>query len=234
MNIVELNQFLKLRLPEVEKILPWMNTQSLNMVYAWRGVGKTHFALGVAYAIATGGRFLNWEVTRPRKVLYLDGEMSANSMQDRLREISKDNLESNPDGCFRLLTPDLQNDLLPDLSSESGQKIIDNIILDSEVIIVDNISSWVRGVGRENEAESWIPIQQWALKHRRLGRSILFIHHSGKNGNQRGTSKREDILDTVICLKRPVDYKKEDGCVFELHFEKSRHISVKLSVISYV
>ena len=52
----------------------------------------------------------------------------------------------------------------------------------------------------------------------------MFIHHSGKDGNQRGTSKREDILDTVISLKSPIDYHSSQGARFEVHFEKARHL----------
>ena len=57
---------------------------------------------------------------------------------------------------------------------------------------------------------------------RAKGVSVLFVHHANKNGSARGTSKREDILDTVINLKRPVGYTAQDGAVFEVHFEKSR------------
>jgi len=45
-----------------------------------------------------------------------------------------------------------------------------------------------------------------------------------KGGQQRGTSRREDVLDTVIALRRPVDYKPDQGAVFEIHFEKARGI----------
>ena len=51
---------------------------------------------------------------------------------------------------------------------------------------------------------------------------MLFIHHAGKSGTQRGTSRKEDVLDTVIGLRRPPDYSADQGCRFELHFEKSR------------
>jgi hypothetical protein len=88
--------------------------------------------------------------------------------------------------------------------------------------VIDNLSSLARSGGRENDAESWLPIQPWALRQRQQGRSVLFIHHSGKGGAQRGTSKREDILDTVISLKRPAEYNPADGAVFEVHFEKTR------------
>ena len=37
-------------------------------------------------------------------------------------------------------------------------------------------------------------------------------------------SKREDILDTVLSLKRPDDYEPTEGARFEVHFEKCRGI----------
>ena len=48
------------------------------------------------------------------------------------------------------------------------------------------------------------------------------MHHSGKGGQQRGTSRREDVLDTVVALRRPSDYRPDEGARFEAHFEKSR------------
>jgi len=50
------------------------------------------------------------------------------------------------------------------------------------------------------------------------------MHHSGKSGQQRGTSRKEDILNVVINLKHPVDYSPDMGAYFELHFEKGREL----------
>ena len=66
------------------------------------------------------------------------------------------------------------------------------------------------------------PVQAWALSLRRARKSVVLIHHGGKSGSQRGTSKKEDILDTVIALRRPPDYSAAQGARFELHFEKNR------------
>ena len=65
-------------------------------------------------------------------------------------------------------------------------------------------------------------MQAWILGLRRRGISVLLIHHAGKGGMQRGTSRREDVLDTTIQLKRPKDYEPEDGARFEVHFTKHR------------
>lgn len=66
------------------------------------------------------------------------------------------------------------------------------------------------------------PVQAWCLAMRRMGKSVLLIHHDGKNGGQRGTSKKEDVADTVVSLRRPPDYQAEQGARFEIHFTKSR------------
>ena len=55
-----------------------------------------------------------------------------------------------------------------------------------------------------------------------MGISVLFIHHAGKGGQQRGTSRREDVLDTVIAMRKPADFNPGDGAYFEIHFEKAR------------
>ncbi len=66
-------------------------------------------------------------------------------------------------------------------------------------------------------------MQNWLLKLRRQGIAVLLVHHAGTNGRQRGTSRREDALDTVIALRRPEDYSPEQGARFEVHFEKLRN-----------
>ena len=48
------------------------------------------------------------------------------------------------------------------------------------------------------------------------------IHHAGKSGNQRGTSKREDLLSFVLNLKIPSDYSPEQGLRVEAILEKKR------------
>jgi putative DNA primase/helicase len=53
-------------------------------------------------------------------------------------------------------------------------------------------------------------------------RGVAVVHHAGVNGRQRGTSRREDTLDTVIALRRPSDYLATQGARFEVHFEKGR------------
>ena len=171
------------------------------MIYAPRGVGKTHVALGIAHAVTSLTPFLGWHIPKARSVLYLDGEMPATLMQERLAAIINSS-KANLIAPFKLLTPDLQNGPMPDLATHKGQLTLEPYVEGIDLIIVDNISTLCRS-SKENEADSWLPVQEWALKMRASGKSILFIHHAGKGGNQRGTSKREDILDYRYAFKAP-------------------------------
>lgn len=211
-------------LPPLEPILePWLFQKNLCMVHAKRGVGKTHLALAVAFAVASGGKFLTYHAPKPRGVLYLDGEMPGQLMQKRLNELMSADGQS-PD-LLRIVTPDIQDKPMPDLGTLAGQREVDSLVDDNTaLIVVDNLSCMVRSGGAENESESWGVVSEWALAHRRAGRAVLFVHHSGKSGAQRGTSKREDLLDVVICLRRPSDYNESDGAVFEIQFEKARSL----------
>ena len=88
-------------------------------------------------------------------------------------------------------------------------------------MIVDNLSTLCPSL-KENNADSWVPVQEWVLSLRRANKSAVLIHHGGKGGTQRGTSRKEDVMDTVIALRRPPDYSATEGARFEIHFEKSR------------
>jgi putative DNA primase/helicase len=60
------------------------------------------------------------------------------------------------------------------------------------------------------------------LRLRQRGVSVLFVHHAGKGGAQRGTSRREDLLDVVTNLRHPADYNPAEGLRCEVHYEKCR------------
>src|SRR6185436_7932703 len=122
---------------------------------------------------------------------------------------------------LRIITPDIQTHGITDLSTIEGQRIIEEHLKDVKLLILDNYSALCRR-GRENEAESWIPLQEWFLTLRRRGLSVLLIHHSNKSGGQRGTSRKEDLLDTVITLRKPENYDPREGARFEVHYEKAR------------
>lgn len=208
---------IQLKVPERGKLLhPWLPERGLAMVYAKRGVGKTYFGLAVAYAVATGGKLMDFHAPAPRRALYIDGEMPLKDLQDRLKALGA------PTDNLRLLTFDRQKGPMVNIADLEHQSGLEASLADVDLIVADNLSTLVRHEFSENSDESWNVVQEWAIKQRSLGRTVLFVHHAGQSGNQRGTTKREDVLDTSIELRHPADYSPEQGARFEIHFKKTR------------
>jgi putative DNA primase/helicase len=223
---LDYDAFLRLPIPPRECLLaPWLPKGGLALIHAPRGIGKTHIALGTAWAVATGTGFLRWKVPETvgaYRVLVLDGEMPGALLQERLKRVTGASRSSPPmPEYLRIAAADLRRDGLPDLSDPNAQQFYADIVADADLVIVDNLSTLCRSL-KENEADSWTPVQNWLLAQRRVGKSVLVIHHGGKSGQQRGTSRKEDVLDTVIGLRKPPDYQADQGARFEIHFEKSR------------
>jgi len=216
--------FLNRKLPPRGMVLaPILPAQGLAMLYAKRGVGKTFVALNMAYAVATGGEFLGWKAPRPHKCLYVDGEMPAIDLQARLASILEANESKLEPEFLRLLAmTDQELGVGLNLFQRADQMLLDKYLHGIEFLIIDNISTLVAG-GNENDAESWAPVQPWLIELRKRGITVLLVHHESRGGTARGSSKREDILDTMVRLQRPDDYKESEGARFVVRYEKHRH-----------
>jgi putative DNA primase/helicase len=219
---VGFDDFLAIDMPPREMLLhPILPTRSLAMLYAPRGVGKTLLALSIGLAVASGSPLLRWNAPRQRRVLYVDGEMPLVSLQERMRAISSGLGTVIPNDGFRVLAADNTENGLS-IGSAEGQRSLDPLLSGVDLVVFDNLSTLCTN-GSESASDSWVPMQNWLLKLRRRGIAVLLVHHAGTNGRQRGTSRREDALDTIIALRRPEDYSPEDGARFEVHFEKLRN-----------
>jgi putative DNA primase/helicase len=226
----DLEAFLALELPPRRWLAEGLIAErGLAMVHAKRGVGKTHFVLGLACAIAAGKPFLRYQVPTPAGVLLVDGEMPTPDLQDRLRLYVRA-------GCklqapLRLLCADLAERSLPSLATPEGQTVIERKLTPSiKLLILDSVSTLCQsGEASENDAASWDAVQTWILSLRRQGVAVLIVHHGGKDGKQRGTSKREDVLDQVLLLQQPSDYSPSEGARFEAHLEKGRQVKGELA-----
>ncbi len=228
--VLSLPALIAKEMPEQEFIiLPWLPVQALIMVYAARGVGKTWVALEMAISIAIGRDFLAWAVPKPRRVLFIDGEMPLASLQYRLRKLLGN---TPPPADFTLISSQLlwQDSSPLNISQPQQQQRVDDLLNEMkadgkapDLIILDNLSSLVTGVD-ENSNSDLDQFLQWLVKLRSQGYAVMAVHHAGKNGDQRGGSRREDLLDTVVKLdkRESLNLAVADGACFEINFPKLR------------
>jgi putative DNA primase/helicase len=169
LKVLSISELLSLELPPREYLLsPIVPMRGLAMLYAPRGIGKTYLALSISYAIAAGDTALRWQAPVPRKVLYVDGEMPLESLQQRLAAVvGSADKQAEPEN-FKLLAADHQDFGLPDLATIDGQAKMEPYLDGVQFLVLDNLSTLVRS-GKENEAECWTLIQEWLLDLRRRG-----------------------------------------------------------------
>ena len=198
--VVTSSELCDLQLTPRKKLLgDWFCEGDLGFIFAFRGIGKTWLALGIAQALSTGGNLGAWQAHQAVKVLYVDGEMPPDLIRDRCEGLNADKdakleflnheiLFERTGKVLNITKPEVQK-AITDHCSNAGVK----------VLVLDNLSTLASGM-RENEADSWELVNNWLLDLRRRKVAVVIVHHAGRSGEMRGTSKREDNVFWIIAL----------------------------------
>jgi hypothetical protein len=163
-------------------------------IFAPGGTGKSLFSLWLAAALACGKQGLDGEPLTPRRVLYLDYEMTPDDLKERLSAMGYDQTDNLTRLHYALLPS------LPPADAPEGGKAIARMaqLVDAELVIIDTFSRAVSG--DENDADTVRAFYRWTGLHLKAeGRAFLRIDHAGKDveKGQRGTSAKNDDVDIV-------------------------------------
>jgi hypothetical protein len=193
-------EWLKRQLPPRDYLLGnVLCTTSRWEIYGDTGIGKTLFALEMAGAIASGNNFLGWEARRRARVMYLDGELPAETFKERIQLVA-DQYGSDI-ALFGYNRDVLGPSDMPPLNTPEGETWLLREIeaVKPDVIFFDSIMCLLAGV--MSEEESWAPVK--LLMRKISGQRIaqIWLHHTGHDASKGfGTKTREWELDTVIAL----------------------------------
>ncbi len=163
-------------------------------IFAPGGTGKSLLSLWLAARIATGGHNLTGEVMEPRRVMYLDYEMTESDLFERLEAMGY-----GPDADLSRLCYALFPTLPPLDTAAGGQGLMHMAkAARAEVVIID---TFIRAVeGDENDANTTAAFDRFsgrALKSQ--GIAWVRMDHSGKDPTKgaRGSSAKNDDVDIV-------------------------------------
>jgi replicative DNA helicase len=217
-------------------IEPLLSSRGTGEIFAWRGTGKSYITTQMAVDISTGRAVMfgghrggggHWPISRAYRTLYVYGEMDDSEIKQRaqaLVRMAKTAGEIPTDDQLGTMCKDYQKSWRPKLSTAKDRKYIEDRIFGHgyEGLILDNVSTlWP--TSQENQSDRSAILAEWFTDLNQRGVWVIFLHHAGKSGEQRGDSEKEDMLSFVLKLRRPANYKAEEGLRVEVHVEKNRH-----------
>jgi hypothetical protein len=219
----------KLRKNKKEKFLfdPIIGNKSFNLLLGKRGSGKSWVGMSIAYSLATGRSFIkSWNVPKPCKVLYINGEVDEELMDDRCyildkmygKSVKKKNVIFRTDKELDLTTPESQVKVEKYLNTASLKEGDNNMPV--SVLVLDNL--YFLALNAEKE-KKWDVLKDWILKIIREKKiSVLLLHHSNEDNRSFGTSNIEKVADDVLLFKK--GKKQENGKNYlKIKFEETKN-----------
>ena len=218
-------------------IEPWLRQRMLVMVHAPTGVGKTWFCWSLALSLASGKDFADWRITKPRKVLIIDGEMQPDDLKDRLdvlrkyHDLDKENEQPLKRNLIIISRQDQHPDtIFPDLNLIEDQDELLEIIneINPDLVVLDNLST-LANLEDENAAHAYNDIFRFLTKIKQQ-RSAIVVHHDKKGSTDkseegfRGSSKLGAIFEQRIALSKHDNYVSGKGACFKAEFKKNRYL----------
>jgi len=191
---------------------PWLSSDTRALVYGPPGIGKSFLALGIAWAVASGTSFLGWRAPRPRRVLYLDGEMGAAELGDRLA------LFGQLPGNLAIVPHDRPGGARLDLGTEDGIVRLMAGWNDPQLLVLDTLSALAPAARADRDHERRDALHCLLLHLKQTRRAVLMVDHTAKNG----AAGRASAADLVMALRPAASAAAGGNARFEIHFEKTR------------
>ena len=204
---------------------PYFVAGRMGMVYGGTGIGKSYTVLWMIAAAASRGRLWCFQGKMKAKCIILAGEMSLSDYQSRVTDLAK-SAEYDIDNEFlKIITPDqFPEGVVPNIANPIVQGEYDKVFKDFDIIVIDNLCTTTQAINAyDNEQKIWERLLVWFTALKMAGKCVIVVHHSGKSGRQLGTSIRENVMDWILQLKRPSNYREEQGARFDLIVDKQRH-----------
>ena len=214
-------------LPPDENILGSFITRGARVfVVAPSGLGKTMMALAMAGGIASGQGFLHWQVDRPMRVLFIDGEMPLRTLQRRVTDMVRRS------GMDRAATDRLHPVSWQEaaalglgpwhpLNTEQGRDFVLRLcdIIEPDVVFLDNVQALVAGEMKEEAPWKLTAPLVAGLTERDIAQ--VWIDHMGHDfTKQYGTSTKGWPFDTVaLMMPLPAAQLAPREIAFTLSFE---------------
>jgi len=199
-----LNEFLNKPIPLADPVILkdgrlLLDSGGRLLVHAYSKKGKTQFVLQLALGIALGKPTLGFEFTKPRKVLYLNGELSERQLKKRIEFMLAQGFLPTDNFLIERIDPDFILQRTEDFINELR-------ILEIQVLVIDPL--YKLNDGDESLQDFKKVTTALDIIRDVMGISMIIVHHQSKqslNSNSRpaqqqarGSSHLTDWFDCIF------------------------------------
>lgn len=195
-----------LQAKEIPLIDDLIDANTATLIWAKSGGMKSLFTLDMVSSIAKGEEFLGYSCHQKR-VLYVDGEMSDNSIKKRCITF----------GCLDMLTEEMlylgrsvvdETSWFELVNSESRKKLI-KLVREGEyeVVVLDSLRTLFK-VEDENKAANYNVFVDFIIELRKYA-TVVAVHHANKGDSYAGSSNIITPFDYELQLAPTA----EDGAI---------------------
>jgi hypothetical protein len=180
--------------------------RSLNFLAGEEGAGKSLLAMNLALAIATDQpKFLEYQIKKHGKVLYLNNELSFQLFVKRFQEMRRVLYHDGVAQLNRFLTLETMKPM-----NEAWDDLCKLIVREQPILVVLDCLYWAHD-RKENDSSEMKEIMRKFVELRdKFGIAVLVVHHTKKgsrfegmhNDNMRGSSVFAGATDTVMMMRR--------------------------------
>lgn len=192
---------------------PVIAAKRSHAIFAPGGTGKSLLSLYIAAALATGRDPFHNTPVAPLDVLYLDYEMTADDLAERLEQMGYGAATDLSAFHYALLPS------IPPLDVRAGGEAVARLaeMVGARLVVIDTFGRAVQG--EENDSDTVRAYYNWTgieLKKRDI--AVVRVDHAGKDTTkgQRGSSGKNDDVDVVWQMAR------KDGNTYTLTAKKRR------------
>lgn len=197
-----------------------------------RGVGKTQFGIKLSICIAGGLTMPALGKGTQKEVLYVDAETGPfvlNSRSMAMCNVGVSTLQQSLiDRNLLLSFKGGQDDesISADIDTLEGQRQLEEQMGGKTwVLVLDNLCTLAPTTFRGRTAESCL--YKWIDKQKKLGVTVILIHHTNKNGQSFGGIEKENRADSIFSLNHHACSTPQKKLI-EFKVEKMRNRACEL------
>lgn len=184
---------------------------------------KSFLTMELAYALASGTKFLEWEVDKPQKVLYAEQEIGPWGTKSRMEKLHSQKADLLAGENLFVATKGKKRYSLDEGSVGLANLRAEIEAVQPEVLIIDPLRKFTHA--QEDSSTEMVKVfQSLDQLQEDFGLTTIIVHHAGKRSEFRDNSSPESLRgsseifadgDSYMIMEQPVKGRQD---VLRLHF----------------